>query len=211
LLSGMDYPIKTNNYINSFLKENFGKSFIEYQKFPVHDLNYQGHDRIEGYSYTLKKTRQTYVPYRLKPKFSFIGHVLNIILLLWSIGKGKRKKPFYVKDFYYGSQWWILYKREVIFVLRYLEDNPDYLSFHKYSLIPDEIFFQTILLNNYSSDQENIVNRNYRFLIWKKDANHPQYLHIKDNKCILDSDALFARKFEENADILKIIDLKIKK
>jgi hypothetical protein len=206
LLSGMDYPIKSNEEIFRFFETNMGKSFIQYTSLPTEKLNYGGMDRIYGYSYTLLKKRQTYVPYSLKPKFNLKGHILNALLSIYSLPQKSRKNYKHAKTFYYGSQWWMLHKNAVKSILDFLDSNPDYLNFHKYTLIPDEIFFQTILLNHHDSKNLNIINNNYRFMVWEQNCNHPKFLGIEDFDSILHSSDLFARKFEENSEILKSIN-----
>lgn len=210
LLSGMDYPIKSNTHIFSFLESHKEESFIEFAKLPVTNLNYGGFDRVEGYSYTIRNRRYTYIPYRLNPKYNTKGHLLNIILGAYSLIKGKRKKPNGINDFYYGSQWWMLNKDAVEYILEYLVQNPKYLQFHKFTLLPDEVFFQSILINGLSSNFLRIINNNYRFIYWNEDSNHPKFLDSNDKNMIFQSDSLFARKFAEDSDLYNIIDEKLR-
>lgn len=209
LLSGMDYPIKSNPKIFSFLESNFGKSFIEYSKLPLLSLNYGGLNRTEGHSYTIGKTRYTYIPYYLKPKYNFKGHVLNVLLGCYSIFKGKRKKPKGIVDFYYGSQWWMLYKNDVEYIVKYIDENPNYLKYHEKTLLPDELFFQTILLNSLNIVDLNIINNNYRYIIWEENSNHPKSLNINDINSLKNTNSLFARKFnfENDIKLLNHIDI----
>ncbi|MPM10364.1 hypothetical protein SDC9_56695 [bioreactor metagenome] len=202
LLSGMDFPIKNNHYIIDFLNYNNGKSFISYFPMPIETLNYGGLDRVVGYSYTINSKRQTFVPFKLKPKFNFKGHVLNMILALVSIPKGKRKPPKCIKNFYYGSQWWMLNKTAIDYILEFLNSCPEYINFNRFSLLPDEFFFQTILLNSSTLEHLNLVNNNYRYTDWDQNSNHPKMLSIVDYKNLMDSSALFARKFEYPSDLI---------
>lgn len=203
LLSGMDFPIKKNSDIINFLNANNGKSFISYSKMPLNELNYGGLDRVTGYSYTINKKRQTFVPFRLKPKFNFKGHVLNILLGLVSLPKGRRKPPKEIKCFYYGSQWWMLHKTTINYILEFLGKNPDYLAFHNHTLIPDEIFFQTILLNHSNHNELGLINNNYRYMCWQPSSDHPKILGMEDSDSLLNTPDLFARKFEFESAVLE--------
>ena len=46
LLSGQDYPIKNNSYINNFFQRNYGKNFIEFFSLPTDQWFHGGMDRI---------------------------------------------------------------------------------------------------------------------------------------------------------------------
>ena len=81
--------------------------------------------------------------------------------------------------------------------MEFLLDNPKFIKYHKESLIPDEMFFQMILLNNEIIDT--IINDNKRFILWNKESSHPISLSSSRLPEINMSDKLFARKFEENA------------
>jgi hypothetical protein len=195
LMSGSDYPIKNGDYIYSFFEQHKGYNFIEFSKLPVLTLNYGGLDRVEAYSHTFIHTRYTHIPPRYKPKLNLNGHILNMLLGSLTVFKGKRKKPSRINEFYYGSQWWMLYKDTVKYIMNFVDENPDYLKFHQHTLIPDEIFFQTILLNAEENIQFKIVNKNYRYMIWEENSNHPKILVKRDIHKLYETDALFARKF----------------
>ncbi len=100
-------------------------------------------------------------------------------------------------------------------------------EFYKNTLIPDEGFFQTLLMNTGLSG--NIINDDKRAIIWipdialkiqkgvntKKDTQsqidsgkiklRPKIFSVKDTKFLLASEAFFARKFDETVDS-QIID-----
>ncbi len=96
------------------------------------------------------------------------------------------------------------------YILEYVSKNPELKRFYKYSWAPDEMFFQTILMN--SSLKSDIINDNKRYIDWeKKNVPLPAILTEKDFDKILMSDKLFARKFDINIDkkILDLIDKEI--
>jgi hypothetical protein len=71
--------------------------------------------------------------------------------------------------------------------------------------VPDEIFFQTILMN--SPHAENIINDDLRYLDWKdRNSGSPAVLSKTDLSNLLVSQKLFARKFDVKVEP-KILDL----
>jgi glutathione synthase/RimK-type ligase-like ATP-grasp enzyme len=112
---------------------------------------------------------------------------------------------------YAGSMWWIIDEYSMNYILEYVKNNPDYVSFHKKTFAADELFFHMILLN--ATDEkvrQSIVNDDKRFIKWKDiNASHPEQLEEKHLEEIKNSDALFARKFDitEDDEILNLIEL----
>jgi hypothetical protein len=85
--------------------------------------------------------------------------------------------------------------------------NPALVRFFKYVDVPDEIFFQTVLLN--SPYRDIIVNDNLRHIDWKDPtAGSPAVLTRSDFPALAESPKLFARKFDVRVDagILDMID-----
>ena len=72
----------------------------------------------------------------------------------------------------------------------------DYVRFFNV-LIPDELFFQTLIMN--STLRDSVVNDNLRYLDWSREPA-PAVLGVGDVDRMLGSDKLFARKFDETVD-----------
>lgn len=200
LLSGQDYPLLSIEEIITFFNKNHHTSFIEYEPLPIPRLNYSGYDRINCYSFNLKNKRHTVIPLSWKPKFSLKGHLLNILLMPILFFRKKRTHPNYA-DPYYGSQWWVLNSDLCKEVIKFIENNPDFLSYHSSTLLPDEMFFQSIVgtIHKHSGKKEeriNIENENLHFIVWNDKSNHPQTLLENDYKRMISSKKLFARKFD---------------
>jgi len=206
LLSGQDYPIKSNQYILQFLSENEGKSFIDY--FDPESISWRElwYDRITRYYVNYKDARLQVPPRQKQDK-------LKYKLLYWILGmlySKKRKLPSFVKKVYGGFQWWMLHRTHIEELLVFMNTNQyiEYIKFHKYSFIPDEMFFQMILLNSDNSElKSKIVNNSMRYVDW--DKPHPPYpaiIKVEDFDKLKSSDKLFARKLDETIDD-KILDL----
>jgi hypothetical protein len=117
-----------------------------------------------------------------------------------------RRMPYGLEP-YGGSMWFCLPKKHVDYTLKYLENKPDLLNFFKHSLIPDELLFQTILMN--SPLKDTILNDNLRYIDWsKKGVSLPAILTVDDADNLLKSPKFFARKFDIESDklVLDLID-----
>ena len=79
------------------------------------------------------------------------------------------------------------------------------MRFFERVLIPDELFFQTLIMN--SPLRETVVNDNLRFLDWSREPA-PAVLGVHDLDRMIESGKLFARKFDVtvDADVLDRLD-----
>lgn len=108
---------------------------------------------------------------------------------------------------YWGSSWMALSYPHVKFLVDFIKSDEwkKVLKHFKYTANNDEVFFQTILVNN---KKDEIVNKMLWYTIWKDWAASPNYLTIEDLEGIKKSDKLFARKFDINKDkkVLEILN-----
>lgn len=193
LLSGQDYPIKSNNQIKNFLLANQNKSLIEYFPIPSkywEDLGEEngGMDRIRYWYSAIQKSKY------------------NRLFRLPII---QRKFPKNFQPFG-GSQWWLLSRECADYVNNFIISNPAFTLFFKNVYIPDEIFFQSIIIN--SPFVEKIVNSDVTYKEeWQYNAPSPENISKKDFPKLVKSPCLFARKFDLNkdVDILDLIDNKL--
>lgn len=203
LLSGSDYPLKSSQQIHDFFIENLTKNFIANTPFPVDHLRNGGMNRISNYSINMFGKRQTYHAKNDRPKFSLKGKILNTSLSIFEMFKPKRVLPNGMNPFY-GSQWWSMTGDTAKKVFDFIRNAPEYTEYHYYSLLPDEMFFQTIIRNIDLSDE--IVDENKRLILWSGKSSHPVLLNEDHWGEITSTDALFGRKFAENSTILDKID-----
>lgn len=197
LLSGQDYPVYPIEDILIFLEKNKGTSFIEHTKFS--EINwYEG-----GYS----RTKYWFFR-RLQRKKGNPSLFNKVVSKTWGIVRKKLPGRRFPNDFqlYGGSQWWCLTNEAVQFILEYLRKYPNFEIFFHHVEIPDEIFFQTLVLNSPYKDK--VINENLRFMIWRDTTSSPSILIDKDYNSLINSAALFARKFDIKKDtkILNLID-----
>lgn len=179
LLTGQDYPIKSNAFIERFFADRCGTSFMLFDSLPTEWWSPRGGlDRIEY------------------PHLRFNGHHARLPV--------KRSFPRGLKP-YGGGAYWSLSRDAVEYVSDFLQDRPDVVAFFKHVDIPDEIFFQTVLLN--SSLAKTVVSDNLRHIDWTR-GPRPAILETSDFEALAGSPKLFARKFDVRHDeqILDLID-----
>jgi len=113
---------------------------------------------------------------------------------------------------YIGNQWMILSRS----FCEFITSSPELLifkDFYRNSLIADEGFFQTVLMN--TSFKSKIINDDKREIDWVASSEiklRPREFLAKDATMLINSNNLFARKFDENIDseIIDILESSIK-
>ena|ERR1051326_1273282 len=118
-----------------------------------------------------------------------------------------RRRPIRGTKIWWGSQWYVL-SREAC---EYMVSEPALKRLRRYfywSLIPDEMYFQTALMNSPLADS--IVRDNKRLIMWQGGPN-PKTLTMDDWPMVQTSPAWFARKFDDRADprILDALDQRL--
>jgi hypothetical protein len=177
LLSAQDFPIKSQQEIVNQLQGTTG--FIEFrrQPDPAFDIRYR---------------YQSYHPEWLKG--SLAGKLLQKIQRpINQLGLFKRSLPAPLSTIYSGSQWWCLSKRACEALIYFCEQNPSVIAFFRQTLVPDEMFVQTILMHTPLKDE--LINDSQHYLEWEAGAWSPRTFERSDIERLLANPALFARKF----------------
>ena len=155
LLSGQDYPLKSNACIRSFFIENYGTYFISVNSTPWQEWDKGGMNRLLCYKIDLssRKCHHVLLPSIWEQDFYQPSVLKNIFLLfVWHHFRflpkllKKRRFPAYLKP-YSGDQWWALPAEAVRDILDFLDRHPDYCAYHNDSWAPDEFFFQSIVMH----------------------------------------------------------------
>lgn len=191
LISGQDYPLHSNAYLDRFFERHHGRVFMEFFPIPapIWTLSRGGLDRIELYHLGDRRRRSRQRLSRL------VTGLANISVIF------KRHFPQGLVP-YGGWQWWSIPMPAVDAILQFIDARPDYVRFHRWSLLPDEMFFQTILLNSRSAQiQDNLVNNCLRFIDWDNpNPTTPAVLTNEYFQALGKSNALFGRKFDSDRD-----------
>lgn len=185
-LSGQDFPLKTQAYIHDYLK---GHPYTDFMA--LHDQRLERPEsinRIENYVFET-------------------GPAITSV--------GPTRKNSYLSDVtpYVGSPWLILSRKFCDFVVNH-PDTDRFKTFYKNTLMADEGFFPTVLMNTgYQNkvllqDDAREVNR-----VPSPDDVAPRSLPytMADAALLGQSEKLFAHKFDEtvDADIIDVLAAQI--
>lgn len=213
LLSGSDYPIKSNRYINDFFS-NAADEFITFWRlrdrpswqckietcYPI--------DRIPIHGWAKANEASPYWQRLFWGRYYKYRHLLP-----------RRRFPFPMEP-YGGSDWWSLSEGCARYILDFIAENPAYTRFYRHTHCPSEMYFHTIVLNSpwanrvhkrhayeaWSARTSTEAKRaetamlpewefNLRYIDWSPEREYPAVLDARDWPAIQRSPALFARKF----------------
>lgn len=191
LLSGSDLPLKSQEEIHEFFSKNKGKEFINFSSLKNQEelINRVKYYRISDY-YDILPYKSFKIMRRLD-KYQIIFQKL--------IGVNRMKKD---EQLYKGANWFSItddLARSLV------NEKANFLEKYRYSLCCDEVFLQTYIHNNdkflkrvyrlnYSDDCSSIVRK----IDWNRGG--PYIWHTNDYEELMDSNCMFARKFDESVD-----------
>jgi len=192
LLSGADYPIRDNQYILNFFEENQVTNYINTQRILSDDKRI---DRLNYYYLEGKGNNKIVDVFRT---------ILTQSMKLFNI---KRRFPSLYNSYtlHFGSQWWSLNKEFIEYLITFLEENNTFVKFYRNSLIPDEMFFQTIIMN---SPFAGTVKGTLTYTDWSQGAPHPALIERKHLNRIYNEKNrngikfIFARKFNDSSEVV---------
>jgi len=186
LISGSDLPIKNNSEIKAFFNGN-EYEYITGERLPIETLKGNGGlDRMLNYwpnNFSYDKSITIKVIFKLYLLMFFIFSKFNKRLLDY--------------EFYKGANWTNYTNNCVMKIFEFLDKDKNYIKRFKWTKCADEIFFQTII---FKLDNINTINNSLRYVDWKTGPEKPRILREGDYNKIIASNALFARKFDENID-----------
>jgi hypothetical protein len=203
-LSGQDYPLKSNHQIRRYLEQHEGQTFMEYFALPDDHWKREngGLNRVvywhfywRGQCYSIRRNSRF-----VALLSNLLGPVLSAKLPL------ERKIPGDLKPFG-GSAWWCISKDCIEYLVEIMEKEYRLIKFFQHVYIPEELFYQTVLLN--SPLKNLIVNDDLHYIIWPDTkSDHPFLLQKHDFDGFIHTDKLFARKFDStlDAEVLDMID-----
>jgi hypothetical protein len=116
---------------------------------------------------------------------------------LMRAGGLKRRMPGAMRP-YGGSSWWALSRGCVAELLERVRREPRLLRFFRSVACPDEMFFQTLVMDG--SHAGRVLGRNFRYIQWPEHgARNPKVLDEHDFERIAASRAHFCRKIDSRA------------
>lgn len=185
LLSGQDYPLKSNQQIADSLAKTAAKGFIESK--PDFDVRYRYQawywEGING---------------------KLLGKLAQKVQRGFNAWGLRRSLPMPLSHITAGSQWWMLSQEAVIEIFTFLQQHPRIEAFFSQTLVPDEMFFQTILHHTPIAAQINWQSQ--RYLEWQAGAWSPRTFDLNDFDRLQQRPELFARKFAADGELAKLLD-----
>lgn len=204
ILSGQCFPIKKIDYIEKTINDLKEKSCIHYLhaqkstlnricKYNFFDINFHVPQKINKiFIKILSYFKKFDTDIKLPIINAAISECVSLIL-------PKRSHLTDKYDIYRGSSWMVLSYSHIKFLIDFIKSKEwqEVLKHFKYTANNDEIFFQTILVNN---KKDEIVNNTLWYMVRCEGKASPNYLTINNLNSIKESDKLFARKFDIRKD-----------
>ncbi len=190
LLSGVDFPIKSQSYIQSFFKAHAGKEFVGFSKaLTSRDMAYRTR-------YHLIKGRVNNLP-RIIRLLNGLFLRLQLLLHISSVSAAQNVKG--------GAEWFSITHA---LAKDLVSQTAIILKRYKYSLIPDEMFLQTYLSEHHDMDKVLDADDEFasccRNIDWQR--GQPYVWQEGDYDELVESKYLWARKFsEDNMDLIRRI------
>jgi hypothetical protein len=194
-LSGTDYPVRSQGYIEDFFVRHAGQEFINIISMP---------------SVELKKPLTRLTQYRVPTGSTmwFLRRVIRRVLITAHVMSGLRdfRSTFQELKPYAGSQWWALSQSACMYIFQFIGQRPEVVKYFHNTWFPDEMFFQTILGNSAFSGR---ITHNVTFTDWSAGGAHPAPIDerhlalfaapepLRVHDAYGNGESLFARKFSD--------------
>lgn len=199
LISGQDYPCKSNQEFDAFFEKNKGKSFMYYDTEKEAKLW-----RLEKYPYR-------YMYWYFTDTFILRNKHLHLLsnYIAKIFNKLFKRKP--LKRIYAGWNWFSWSKKVVEYVLLQKKENKSYFKRFHFTTCCDEIIFHTLLANHLQELEIN-PNNSLRFVEWSPKRHYteklPLVLQEMEYDDIVKSNAVFCRKVElpVSIQLIKMLD-----
>jgi hypothetical protein len=184
LLSGQDYPLRPPDEIAAHLAERRGRNLLHHFRLPAEEWAGEGGG--------LNRLRYPHLE-----RVRFRTRLLRLPV--------PRRLPRGLEP-YGGMALWALTGETLAELMRFLQARPDVLRFFRRTKMPDELFFQTVLMS--SPLAGTVDNELLHYLDWSSGSAHPATLTAADLPRLRASGKLFARKFDAAVDseILDLLD-----
>jgi len=194
LISGQDLPVKPLSLFKEYLSQNLDKSFLMVSKIPE-QTSWEGNGGLDR--------TELYWIMNFHPRLGFIFNRLNVIIHLLQNKLNLRKKA--KLNLYGGANWFTLNRKASEYASNQFWNYKIWQNIFQYSRLADEVVLQTILMN--SQYKNMLVNDCLRFIDWQNGPEFPRTFRKEDAQRLFESEAFFARKFDEavDYDIIKII------
>ena len=193
LISGLDLPLKSQNEIHNFFHKHKKYEFIN---FAIEDENpEQLNSRLKYY-----RLSSYYNILPLNNSLKIMRKIDKMQIHIQKLLRINRLKNG--MQLYKGSQWFSITDNLVEAILK---EKDKIIKMYKNSYCCDEVFLQTYVMNNkkfkkriYKFSFTNDCSATMRKIDWNRGG--PYVWRKNDYEELINSDCLFARKFDENVD-----------
>lgn len=191
-MSGLDYPVWSNNKITNYFTTNKGKEYIQ-----GICMTNQGKDARLYRQYRLL-SQKPWAMGSLGSKFRVaLRHIISFAGIVKPLTFKADGKEY---QLYKGSSWWAITPDLAEYALKTWNSNSQYVRYFKTSFGPDETFIQTLAFNSSFADRciltkgnmpdfDNLTPLTYIYY-------HPiiKILNEEDYDTIINSGKMFCRK-----------------
>ena len=157
-MSGEDFPMKSLDDIYRFLKDHRDNEFMEYDSIGTYGW------RILRYNYLTEHPQNRSLLIRVLQKLS--REIQRI-----SLPKREGLEKF---NLYKGSSWFNLSIEAMEYIVKFVNENPEFVKRFQYTSCADEHFFHIIVLNSVFKDK--VINNNLYYTEWDEGKSSPKYL-----------------------------------
>lgn len=100
------------------------------------------------------------------------------------------------KIYYKASQWFSITNESLLYLYKECTTNDNLINFYRHAKIPDENYFQNVLID--SKFKDNIIPSNLRHIEWGNGTNnhHPKTLSLNIIEQLRNTDVFCGRKFD---------------
>lgn len=196
LISGQDYPLRSNEQFDDFMENNKGKSFgmIDSEEYRNKCMKFKYPSRTDAYH----------------PNAN--GIFLRILRKLTLKMQVKFHTRHCISNTWVGGDWRSLYRPVVAYLLDYIDKNPVFLKRYNHTWCCDELYYTTII--HPVQNQLNIDGtKPLRYVSWKpthpvSSKYRPYNLDERDFPFLINSQAFFCRKVDlpNSEKLLDMID-----
>lgn len=182
IISGQDIPIRSYAEFNRF--------------FTNSDHIYMTCTSVQNSPNNIKRRLENWIPFSNADGRKKAVHCVND----WLYFCQKRTHlvrsklgPF--EKVYKGMVWCSFPIETGRYVIEYSDSHKEFMEDLKHTLVPEEFFFQTIVMN--SLFKERVVSDNLRYTDWSgRNGSRPSFLDETDYASIMQSRDFFARKID---------------
>ena len=182
-MSAQDFPLLSNARLKTVLAELRGRELIDTVAFGPGTGQWAA-----DYRY------QFFYPGQAGRLLRLACGAANRVMRATGI---RRRMPGGLKP-YGGSSWWGMSRECALALLARVRREPGLVRYFRTVACPDEMFFQTLVMN--SPFGERVLGKNFRYVQWPEHgARNPEVLAERDFERVAASGAHFCRKIDSQA------------